>query len=146
MADARGKAPKLKSHGGRRPGAGRKHAEVSRLRKEFDQVAHELIVDRLPELIGNLVRLANGGYERVERKLEPNDRGELVEVERKVEVADADREANKYLLDRVLGKPKQAVEMSGPDGQPIPLAVEQAIERIYGDDGIGDGAVRPGGA
>lgn len=59
--------------------------------------------------------------------------GELVLTRRVVEVADADRAANEYLINRRLGRPKQAVELSGPDGAPIPVSIEAAIDLIYGE-------------
>ena len=64
--------------------------------------------------------------------------GDLVVVKRVVEVADADRQANEYLLNRRLGKPRQAVELSGPDGAPISVTMEAALDLIYGeaDDAI----------
>ena len=60
---------------------------------------------------------------------------DLVLVKRVVEVADADRAANEYLINRRLGKPKQALELSGPDGGAIPVSIESAIDKIYGDEG-----------
>lgn len=132
-------------HGGRRAGAGRKPKAVTKLRSEIVAEADKSICDELPRLIGNMVRLANGGYPRVEERWEPVEievpgedgapstrKTELVLVERKVSTADADRAANQYLIDRVLGKPKQAVEMSGPNGGAIPLSIEQSIAKIYG--------------
>ena len=61
----------------------------------------------------------------------PSD--QMVCVGRTVEVADADREANKYLIDQKFGRPRQAVEMSGPDGGSIPVAFEGAIDKFYGE-------------
>ena len=63
----------------------------------------------------------------------------MVVTRRVVEVADGDRAANEYLLNRRLGKPKQAVELSGPDGGAIPVSLEAAIDKLYGGgDGDGD--------
>lgn len=47
----------------------------------------------------------------------------LVLVQRTTEIADRDRAANIYLVDRIMGKPTQReeVEHSGPDGGPIPV-------------------------
>ena len=75
-------------------------------------------------------------------------RAGLILAERKVSVAEPDREANKYLIDRILGRPRQAVEMSGPEGNPVPMSFEKAIERVYGgdddDDETGTGAGEDG--
>lgn len=156
-------------HGGKRRGAGRKTLALTALRQDTDRAARDLVAGWLPELLGNLKRLADGGYERIEETWEPaglilidapaldadghpllGPRGGAVTVKRSAfpdlppdqpvlvsrrrEIADGDREANKYLVDRVLGRPKQAVEMSGPDGNAIPIAIEQLIGKVYGDD------------
>lgn len=123
--------------GGARPGAGRKPkkekyaAPINRAERQ--------IVDKLPQLIQNLQKLADGGYERVEDEWLPaglvtigtgenmqlvypyKDPDELVLVKRRVSIADQDRAANIYLADRIMGKPIQTNknEVSGPDGDPI---------------------------
>ena len=58
-------------------------------------------------------------------------------VERSTEIADRDRDANKYLMDRIIGKPTQQTEVSGPDGGPIETIgmsldewKQQAAERV----------------
>jgi hypothetical protein len=116
----RGKSTRKSNRGGRREGAGRKTDAVRTLRAELEAEANRLICEQLPRLVANMLHIANGGYERVEEKWEPveggdpDSRGELVMqlVERKVSIADKDRAANIYLLDRVLGKPKQAIELA----------------------------------
>jgi len=100
----------------------------------------------LPGLLGNLKKLADGGYERETRKFERqvveglfDDEGqpippriELVLIEVKSETADADRAANQYLIDRLLGRPTERKELTGADGSDL-LAdtFNSAIERIY---------------
>jgi hypothetical protein len=99
--------------------------------------AESRIVDRLPELIDNMFYLATGGYERVEeqwapagslwvgsgefaRRMYPEaEADELVLVKRTVTVADKDRAANIYLIDRIMGKPIERKEHTGADGGPI---------------------------
>ena len=49
---------------------------------------------------------------------------QLVPVKTQTETADGDREAAKYCLDRVLGKPTQAVELTGAGGGPIDVKSE----------------------
>lgn len=101
--------------------------------------AEKRIADRLPELIDNMFVLANGGYERVEEEWQPAGLiyvgsgefarraypalpdDELVLVKRKASIADKDRQANEYLLNRILGKPIERAEISGADGGPIEL-------------------------
>lgn len=49
--------------------------------------------------------------------------GQLVVTSRKTGTLHADRQANQYLLDRVMGKPRQAVELTGKDGGAIPIEI-----------------------
>jgi hypothetical protein len=124
--------------GGARPGAGRK--------RKADQFAGAIaraekkIADRLPELVDNMLILANGGYERVEEQWAPagslwigsgefqrrmypdRDPNELVLVKRTVSIADRDRQANEYLINRILGKPIERQEIGGVDGGLIGVA------------------------
>lgn len=116
-------------HGGARPRAGRK---PKKNKYELTVIqAEDKIVDHLPQILDNLLHLANGGYERVEEEWQPaklvtitkhdedkdqfytipafpdKDPDEMVLVKRKVSIADKDRAANIYLIDRILGKPTQ---------------------------------------
>jgi hypothetical protein len=92
--------------------------------------AEARIRDRLPELIDNMLHLAMGGYERVEEQWAPagtlyaggmhpfrlypdKPADELVLVKRTVTIADRDRQANVYLIDRIMGKPTERTELSG---------------------------------
>jgi hypothetical protein len=112
--------------GGARPGAGRK----KKAEKFAGPVAEaeKRISDRLPRLIDNLMKLADGGYERVEEKWVPADPPDdddeaapvqspgLVLIERKVSRAEPDRAANQYLIDRVLGRPTGKAEVDVTSG------------------------------
>ena len=168
MAKSSQPKPPTKQWGGRRTSAGRKPTEVTRTSIELDKAVNGIIGDMALDLVANLKRLADGGYQRVTETLEPaaemmrdalvrdadgNPRfeadgrpmmakqplypnakpGEMVVTKRVVEVVDGDRAANEYLLNRRFGKPKQAVELSGPDGVAIPVSIEAAIEFIYGE-------------
>lgn len=93
--------------------------------------AEKQIRDRLPELVDNMFHLADGGYERVEEEWAPAGSiyigsgkeafklypdlppDTLVLVKRKVSIADKDRAANVYLIDRIAGKPTERKELSG---------------------------------
>ena len=92
--------------GGARPGAGRKKVRERFARPVED--AEKKIADRLPELIEILFRLA--------------DRG--------------DYKSAAYLVDRVLGKPRQSVdaELTGKDGEDLRITVK------YADAGTNDHA------
>lgn len=143
---------KGKRHGGARPNSGPKPRAVVAAIGDANAATIAKLTSWLPDLLNNLKRLADGGYERVERKFElrmivpppgtfdVNGRQvqpyeEMVMVERKVEVADADRLANEYLINRLLGKPTEKKEISGPDGGSISIAAEKAIETFYGETG-----------
>lgn len=102
--------------------------------------AEKQIADRLPELIVNMFVLANGGYERTEEQWAPagslwvgsgeslrrmypdKDPGEMVLVKRTTSIADRDRQANEYLINRILGKPIERQEIGGVDGGLIEVA------------------------
>jgi hypothetical protein len=126
--------------GGARPGAGRKPkaqkfaAPIARAEKQ--------ISDKLPGIVANLLRLADGGYDIVEETWEPAGTvmvsgmeiyepqegpprsmkvsrqafpdlpaDQLVLIRRVVSTTDMDRAANIYLVDRILGKPKERHEV-----------------------------------
>lgn len=131
-----GKSRKKSTHGGKRVGAGRKRAEAKTLRAEILAECDKLICDNLSKLIANMLKLANGGYERVEEKWQPAE-GESLEVnprmtlvERKVSTAEPDRFANVYLIDRILGRPRQSVEVVEGDGElPRRIVIPDVDER-----------------
>jgi hypothetical protein len=100
--------PKSK-RGGTRPGAGRKSKLATKLREDFNAVATGLLIEWLPEILGNLKAAADGFKTR-------NAEGVVYEVPPSVP-------ANIYLADRLLGRPRQAVEHSGKDGAPIPIVI-----------------------
>lgn len=60
--------------------------------------------------------------------------GQMVAVEEKQFVLPPDFKANELFVDRLCGKPKQAVEHSGEDGGPIPIELIAAIEKLYPGD------------
>lgn len=60
---------------------------------------------------------------------------QLVLVERTTETADRDRQANIYLVDRILGKPIAQVEGDLKVNHQLPPALEEMISKVYGDDG-----------
>jgi hypothetical protein len=93
-------------NGGARPGAGRpRKAEkyAVPVRK-----AEKRILDRLPQLVDNLLLLADGVTV-----------AELSGEERIVYSKPPDRQANEYLVNRIMGKPTERQELTGEDGNPI---------------------------
>lgn len=120
-------------HGGRRPGAGRPR-KAEQYAGEI-AAAERLIADKLPKLLANMLKLANGGYYEDSVEYAPAGlveigqgecRGlafpdkpadELVVVKKTRRRAAPDRKANEYLIDRILGRPTQAIELDAdPDG------------------------------
>lgn len=103
--------------GGARPGAGRPR----KLDKYAGQVAaaETRIADRLPELVEALMLLALG-------EMGPPDKAGLRPV-----LVPPDFKAASYLVDRLLGKPGQAIALEDGDGGPLRIVVE------YVDDARG---------
>lgn len=98
------------SHGGARPGAGRKPKAIkyeSQIRK-----AEKRIADKLPWVVDKLLELGEGVVVQ-----EMGLAGPVVYQK------PPDRDALKYLADRIMGKPTERQEISGPDEGPIPLEV-----------------------
>lgn len=116
MATKKTPQSKAKSRrGGRRPGAGRKVAARTKLRAEWVAEADRLIVEKLPYLVGQLFLLAEG----IEVQVAEKNGGTRTYSE------PPDREAIKYLMDRALGRPKQAVDVAAA-GEPLKILVEYA--------------------
>ncbi len=124
--------------GGARPGSGRKPKQSRLIVQEVTALTRDKLEEWLPRLLENLKYLADGGYERVEETLEPNGAGDLVAVKRTVSVAEPDRAANQYLIDRLLGRPTERKEVGGLDGQAIPIEFEAALQAIYGNQSQGE--------
>lgn len=92
----------MAGRGGARPGAGRKPSAVRRVvHATAIQLAETKIRDRLPWLVDQMIILAEG----VEiQKTDARGRTRIWSVP-------PDRAAIEYLMDRVMGKPKQPVEV-----------------------------------
>lgn len=88
-----------RGHGGRRPGAGRKEKAIKFAAPIA--TAEQRICDHLPELIDLAVSLARG----VPTVLEGKDGAVTVFT------TPPDFRAIAYLVDRVMGKPKQSVDL-----------------------------------
>lgn len=118
--------------GGRREGAGRPR-KADKYAGAIAK-AEKRIADQLPGLIDNMLHLAYGGYERIEEQWTPAgslwlgsgdslrpmypqlEPGALVLVKRTITIADKDRLANEYLINRIMGKPIERQEIGGVDG------------------------------
>lgn len=97
----------MSGNGGARPGAGRK-AKAEKFKQPIAK-AEKRIADRLPSLIDNMMALADGIW--VEEM--------TIEGARIVYKRPPDRQANQYLIDRILGKPTERHELTGEDGEPL---------------------------
>jgi hypothetical protein len=73
--------------------------------------AEQRIAQKLPQLIDNMLALSEGIW--VEEK--------TAEGLRIVYKRAPDRAANEYLINRIMGKPTERKELSGPDNGPIPI-------------------------
>jgi hypothetical protein len=144
--------------GGARANAGRKK-KADRFASEIAQ-AERRVADRLPQLIDNLMLLADGGWEQVTETLEPagliqitkeviTSDGtvsvrelafpelppeQLVVVRRTRATAAPNLRANEYLVDRILGRPVAAVEaeVEVNAGEELRSAFAAAVSKIYG--------------
>lgn len=114
----------------------------------FDrEVVHEvwepagtvLIDDVLRDSLGKPILDDKGKPTRIKRQAFPDKPAdEPVLIQRRVVRSGPSETAAIYLVDRIAGKPVQATEVSGPDGGAIPLSIEQAVARVYGDDEDGE--------
>ena len=90
----------MSGRGGRRPGAGRPPKHV--IHESQIRIAEKKIVDRLPWIVGKLFELVEGIHE--ERQIAD----QAVIVYRRA----PDRQAAEYLIDRVMGKASQPIDVT----------------------------------
>lgn len=98
-------------NGGARPGAGRKPKD-EKFKLPIAK-AEKRIADRLPWLIDQAMELAEGVV------VQERDKDGTPRIYQRP----PDMNAIKYLVDRIMGKPIERKEVSGPDAGPIPLEV-----------------------
>ena len=106
----------MAGNGGKRPGAGRK-SNADKYGGHID-AAKDRIVQVMPSLIDNMLVLANGV-----KVQDIDDDGNVVTYTKP-----PDRQANEYLINRIMGKPTEVQEISGPDGGPIELTAGDRTE------------------
>ncbi len=82
--------------------------------------AEDRIADRLPRLIDNMIALADGIW--VEKE---DEQGVRV-----IYRTPPDRAANEYLINRIMGKPTERTEVSGPEGTPVKVYAGFQLEDI----------------
>lgn len=106
-------------NGGARPGAGRKPKD-EKFKLPIAK-AEKRIADRLPLLIDRALELADGvTVQEVDK-----DGGVAVYTK------PPDLKAIIYLVDRIMGKPTERQEVSGPDGSPIEAVFRNALNTVY---------------
>lgn len=105
-------------NGGARPGAGRK-PKAEKFKQPVAK-AEKRIADRLPELIDLQFELAQGVWIEETTPL----------GHRKVYKRAPDREAGQYLINRIMGKPTERQEISGPQGRPIEFNWDATVTEI----------------
>lgn len=109
-------------HGGKRAGAGRK----TRAEKHATAInrAEKRIADRLPQLIDCLFELAEGvRVQEIDLTGKPT-----------VYTRPPCFKAASYLVDRIIGKPVQAVEADVTSGgQSFGEGIEAALAKVYGN-------------
>ncbi len=145
--------------GGARPGAGRKPKAVKYERPI--NAAEKQIVQKLPAIMREQIRLALGGIETVKEEWEPaglvqidgeivNPDGkslrvkqlafpglpadQLVLVKKTIEQTLPDRAAGQYLIDRIHGKPTVHVEDNTEERRTLPADFLAAIDKVYRDE------------
>lgn len=108
----------MAGQGGARPGAGRKR----KADKFAGQIAkaEKHIADRLLLYLDNMEALAAGIW------VEEKDK----DGERRIYLRAPDRQANEYLMNRIMGKPTDRKELSGPDGSPITFNWNATVAEI----------------
>jgi hypothetical protein len=84
--------------------------------------ANKLIANKLPDLVTKMLELASGV---VVQEIDPKT------GEERIYTQPPDRKACEYLLNRIMGRPIQPQEVSGPGGGEIPLN-ERLIDDIMG--------------
>ncbi len=82
----------------------------------------DMIADRLPSLVENLLELADGVTVQ-----EVTAEGGV-----RVYTRPPDRQANEFLINRILGKPTERRELTGADGDPLISA--EAQRRMLGNE------------
>ncbi len=103
----------MASHGGARPGSGRKKGSVGEIKRALSEAAKA----HAETALGVLVEIATTGQSEAAR----------------VSAANA-------ILDRAYGKPMQSVELGGPDGGAVPIT---RIERVIIDPAKSDARASP---
>jgi hypothetical protein len=120
-------------HGGKRPGAGRKATRV-RFPAQAEAV-ETAIAEQLAAVVAAEIKVALGGYERVTTTYAPagtittgsgeflslvfpdKPADELVPIKETRSIAEPNIAALEYLIDRIIGRPTQAIEVDAdPDG------------------------------
>jgi hypothetical protein len=104
------------------------------------RAAEDQVADRLPHLMDNLFRLADGVTVQEEDR-EGNPR---------IYSRPPCRQSNEYLINRIMGKPVELQEISGPDGEALNTGTTVILlppKELHADDQASAGTADsvPGG-
>lgn len=101
---------------GRKPRADRHEGAIA--------AAEVQIGDRLPELIENMFILACGVTTK---------ETDLKTGKERIYTKPPDYRANEYLINRILGRPKESIELDTPSDSPLVAIFNASLTRIYGN-------------
>lgn len=108
----------MAQNGGARPGAGRKRKD-DKFKLPIAK-AEQRIADKLPQLIDNLLMLAEGVLV---------EEFSIATGGKMVFQRPPDRQANEYLINRIMGKPTERRELTTPD-KPLEEMSEDELRAI----------------
>lgn len=119
---------------------------AERVREVWKPAGMVLVDDVVKDAGGLIVTDGRGKPTKTHSSAFPDlDPETLVLVERRVEIVEADRAANEYLIDRLQGRPTASVEaeITTDLGGALIEAFGGALTKIYGDCERGDAATSP---
>jgi hypothetical protein len=124
------------NRGGRRAGAGRKPSKVKPIKSAILDAIEQGNLAALPTLFATMAELAKGGIPQIEEefRVDPDAPSEAEPKlhKRRVSYSLPDRAANQYLIDRVIGRPVQAVTTADSAAPPDVSIFLAAIAKVYG--------------
>ena len=103
------------AQGGRREGAGRKKGSKTLLAEKMREKLVERVNKEFTPIINGQIEKAKGiYYEKI------TSEGDI-----KIYKKEPDNKAAEYLLNQSIGRPKETMELSGKDGEPIAILLDK---------------------
>lgn len=78
------------------------------------------------------IALENARNEWAKEQLKGWDK--LTAIQRREALKPENFAERKYVMDQMMGKAKEKLEVSEPEVQPLPVAITEAIKKTYGND------------